>query len=514
MSRTLQRLAMAAAAGLSVVTVMALAAIATGQASIVVTHGVSMNPVYYQGDLVVVARQPAYAVGEIVAYRRPGHADVVLHRIVGGDPGGWAFKGDNNSSIDPTRPTEHQLAGRAVLHLPQGGVWLGRLTSPTALGLVAFGLLAGGGTAAQTRRRRRNRRTAVSRHATRASSPLVVATLPPPLRTTAGVVAAVGVAGLTLGALAFSGPLTAPGMAAPQATGASMTFSYRADVGRSPAYDGTTVTAPDPVFRSRAGNVDVDYAYRGAPGSLSVTAELSTPGGWHSTVPLRGPVPTGGDYAGSVTLDLAALDARAQAASAVTGLPAGPVSVAVTPRVQPARGAAFSPTLSLALTPLQLTLSGGAADLVVTDVVSEPQSARVPRHIGAYGLKVTVATARVLAPVLCLAALLAAGLIALVGRRLAPSGEAAQILRRHRALLIRVHPMPAPAGRPVIDVTEFATLAKLAERYGLLVLHWSRSDVETFVVQDESTTYRYRPGVGVLSVDQPAAETTDLAPVD
>jgi hypothetical protein len=56
--------------------------------------------------------------------------------------------------------------------------------------------------------------------------------------------------------------------------------------------------------------------------------------------------------------------------------------------------------------------------------------------------------------------------------------------------------MPAPQGRPVIDVTTFATLAKLAERYGLLVLHWTRSGVETFVVQDENITYRYRYRVG------------------
>lgn len=41
-------------------------------------------------------------------------------------------------------------------------------------------------------------------------------------------------------------------------------------------------------------------------------------------------------------------------------------------------------------------------------------------------------------------------------------------------------------------MSEFATLVKLAERYGLLVLHWSRSNIETFVVQDESTTFRYR----------------------
>jgi hypothetical protein len=54
--------------------------------------------------------------------------------------------------------------------------------------------------------------------------------------------------------------------------------------------------------------------------------------------------------------------------------------------------------------------------------------------------------------------------------------------------------MTTVAGRPVVDVTDFATLARLADRYGLLVLHWSRSGVETFVVQDEGTTFRYRTG--------------------
>jgi hypothetical protein len=52
--------------------------------------------------------------------------------------------------------------------------------------------------------------------------------------------------------------------------------------------------------------------------------------------------------------------------------------------------------------------------------------------------------------------------------------------------------MQLPHGRPIIDVTTFPVLAKLAERYGLLILHWARSGGETFVVQDENTTYRYQ----------------------
>ncbi len=48
-----------------------------------------------------------------------------------------------------------------------------------------------------------------------------------------------------------------------------------------------------------------------------------------------------------------------------------------------------------------------------------------------------------------------------------------------------------------LDVVAFATLAKLAERYGLLVLHRTRSGVETFVVQDDATTFRYRTGAAL-----------------
>ena len=66
--------------------------------------------------------------------------------------------------------------------------------------------------------------------------------------------------------------------------------------------------------------------------------------------------------------------------------------------------------------------------------------------------------------------------------------------------------MRAPTGRPVVDVIEFATLARRAERYGLLVLHRRRSGVETFIVQDESTTYGYRTGAGDAS-DPGSADT-------
>jgi hypothetical protein len=65
-----------------------------------------------------------------------------------------------------------------------------------------------------------------------------------------------------------------------------------------------------------------------------------------------------------------------------------------------------------------------------------------------------------------------------------------------------VNPVQTPQERPVVDVTEPATLVKLAERYGLLILHWTSDGAETYLVQDDAITYRYR-----TSATHPTAPT-------
>lgn len=516
--RSLRTVLLVAVAG---VVFLLLAPQAAGGSNVyVTTHGVSMEPRFHTGDLAVLRAADSYRVGQVVAYRSPQLRTVVMHRIVAlNSAGRYTFQGDNNSWLDAEHPTREAILGSLVVRVPQGGRWLARLSNPAALAGLTFALLMGGGTAVQTRRRRRRRSTTVSQHTTARVTTPRLAGLPPQLRPAVAAAAGLGVLALALGAAAWTGPVTST-TSVQQASDRALTFRYTAAVPRSAAYDGTTVSSPDPVFRRLAQAVDVHLAYRGGPGSIAVAAQLSSSSGWHATVPLapRRAFTTRG-YDGVVRLDLSALQARAQAAAVATGIAADTVAVKVVPDIRSAGSGPFRPELALTMDPLKLTLSGEASALVVKDSGSTAIPSHGPRQLELRGLALPVTTARLASLLLALLSLVTGALVLLIQRRTAPASEAADIRQRYASLLVAVQPMPNAPGRPVVDVTDFLTLAKLAERYGLLVLHWSRSDIETFVVQDEGTTYRYRSGDGQLDGDaeiehtDPAATAVPAPPV-
>lgn len=477
-----------------------------GAMTYVATHGDSMEPGFRTGDLAVLRAAEDYRTGDVVAYRSALLDAVVMHRIVGKDGRRYTLQGDNNSWLDPENPTQEEMLGALVLRIPQGGLWQQRLTNPKLLTALAIGLLVGGGTAVRTRHGRKRKRKTMAQHAQRAPHARAVSSLPPWARTALAVTAMIGLMGLVLAVPAWLTPTVRAdtGAAEPDQT---MRFSYQANVPPSAAYDDTSVTAPDPIFRKLADTVAVRYAYTGRPGSITVDATLSTASGWRSTVPLRPTVDFDGSrYTGTVQLDLAALESRAQAAARIIGIPATQINLSVVPTVRTSDGTTFEPALAMTMTPLQLTLDAGAdADAASLTVLGPPSISlvRASQSLDLVGRSITVKTARYLSLTSILAALLTAALLALTVRYGASSDEGAIIRRRYATLLVPVQPVPNPSGRPMVDVVDFATLAKLAERYGLLVLHWSRSGIETFVVQDESTTYRYRTGAETLT-DEPA----------
>lgn len=97
-----------------------------GSTAFIIVNGTSMEPTYYQGDL-VVARKGEPQVGDVVVYEPEGYGGArVVHRIIGGDATtGWVTQGDNNDWIDQWQPTNEAIVGIVEMHF--GGI--GKVTA-------------------------------------------------------------------------------------------------------------------------------------------------------------------------------------------------------------------------------------------------------------------------------------------------------------------------------------------------------------------------------------------------
>ncbi|MBU6996249.1 MAG: signal peptidase I [Theionarchaea archaeon] len=113
------------------------------QASLMVTLGVerplyvvisgSMEPTYYEGDILVVKRANPYTIeeGDIIVFESPSGGIPIVHRvfdveIAGGIPY-FVTKGDHNNSLDvyyqfsyPGVPPE-QIIGKPIFRIPKLG---------------------------------------------------------------------------------------------------------------------------------------------------------------------------------------------------------------------------------------------------------------------------------------------------------------------------------------------------------------------------------------------------------
>lgn len=297
---------------------------------------------------------------------------------------------------------------------------------------------------------------------------------------------------VVLGALLSVLAWTRPATVAAQVSASidkSMDFSYSATIPSTPAYQGTEITSPNPVFRKLANIVDVTYVYRGPPGTITPQVVLSTTGGWRWTVPMGTPVDTGaasaGDgYTGTIALDLNALEAQAKAGTQAAGLPLSDVTITVDPKVTLPAGD-FVPELPLTLTKDTLSPVGGAdAKFQVTDATTVQNTVMKPNSVKLLVVSIGIRPLRMIS-----ALMLLVGLVGLaVLRRFGPSGPVAPAAR-HGDLIVPVSAVSAPAG-VVIDVDDVDELVKIAKRYALLVLHWTDPNVDVYFVQDERTMYR------------------------
>jgi hypothetical protein len=349
------------------------------------------------------------------------------------------------------------------------------------------------------------------------------------------------VAFAALAVLAFARPATKPASTKTAYT-EKVSFGYHAKAAAGPVYPDGVVSTGDPIFLKLVRRVRVKAHYRlesTAPhrvgGTMEVLLRLTSPTGWSRTIQLAAPKRfTGGYAAAHVTLDMPRLRSLVRKVDKLTGgAPGAAYNLSIVPRVHLTGTLAneplttdYSPALSLQLDTLQLRPTAGSTAPGAGSPASDSAKAalnpgrggtvagstRAPDALSVRGLDLPVTTARWIA----LIGFLLAGSAALFSglRLLGDASDPAADVHRYRHLIV---PIAAPAydpARPPIDVTSIGALAQLAERSERLILHHQADGVDTYLVDDEGTLYRYQaasngvPRIPALSlVDDRVLET-------
>lgn len=492
-----------------------------------VTHGVSMEPRFHTGDLGLVRPADQYKVGDIVAYHSSLLHTVVLHRIVAIHDGRYTFKGDNNHFLDPEHPTRSELVGKLWVHLPRAGVLLKWLHTPVVdgvmFGLLGLFLLYGFGEKEHRRRRRRRQDASGSPSDGR---PLVSTTRDqetPRLINFGALLAASAIAAaafLVLAVVAFTRPAQRP-VRGSIPYSQQVSFGYSARVPAGPVYPNGRIKTNDPIFLSIVHHLGVHIAYRfssGAPatvaGTEKVLLNLIGPSGWTRSFVL---VPrthfAGGATNTQVTLNLGQLQSlmaevekltatpgfasfslTVQPVVHVTGTVAGhPIDASYEPalgfvlqsgQLQPATAAASTPS-----TPGAAPTSGQANySPKQTGAVATPESA--PATLTVLGASIDVTLVRWILLV-GLGLSIVATILCYLRKRAEPFEESVRIQAQYGHLIV-----PIVAGEdlgwPPVDVPNIKALVRLAESGQRLILHNRSGGVDTYLVNDEGTVYRYQ----------------------
>ncbi len=485
-----------------------------GSSSWVVTDGISMEPRFHAGDLVLVRAQSSYRVGEIVAYHSNAFHTVVLHRIVGRAGGRFIFKGDNNNFVDFEHPERSQLIGALWLHLPGLGGRLESIHSPLLIGaLFALATLLFAG-AAFTSRRRRRRRERRAEGPARQNAPgwSDQSRTPQPAILIGGLLALMPFAALAV--LAFTRPTEAL-LRTEAPYEQRMTLSYDAPARPGPVYPANTAHTGDPLFTHVVNRVRLDFAYHFASreahrlsGRIAIAATVQSSAGWRKVIALGSPVSFRGDSGfASTTVELDALLALVRTVETSTGV-RSTYTLTLTPTVSasgtigglPLQGA-FAPSIGFSLNPLELqplvagagATSGGRVPISAftrsaSGITSGLRARRMQLSVGAIHISVGAARDAALGAIALLVCLMGAlATLARPRRR----DESSMIRARYGGLIIPVERVWQLPGVAVIDVADIEALVRIADHYDRSILHELTDYGEAFWVTDESGQFRY-----------------------
>jgi signal peptidase I len=466
-----------------------------GQATYVIISGNSMEPGFHLGDLVIVQQAPVYQVGDIVTYWNAELAHNVIHRIIGFETGHFILQGDNNSWIDSYRPTQDEIVGKLLIHIPTLGkaIEWARIPINMAVITAAMGGILMASTFTGPPQRGKNVKNKSGNFGF--------------LEISISVLGLLALLFLGLGIFAFTRPTsrTRENLQYQQVG----IFFYSA-AGTPGIYDSDTVHSGEPIFPKLTCALNLGFAYDLAGNQLQevsgvqqlfakVTDDQS---GWQRTIQLKPQEPFNNtSFSTSATLDLCQIETLVAAVEEDTGFHPSTYTLVVYPAVSVTGKIAgqefhdtFEPRLifkfdkvhfyldidNSQIDPLHFSKPGsvnasGTEDNTMSILGLEPRVIDI-RVISALGLSLSFAGAL---------------LLAMVMHGTAQRSQEAFIRMKYGSLLVDVYDRGLETLVPMIDVANIDDLAKIAERQNTMILHMARDFLHFYFVQNNGTTYRY-----------------------
>jgi signal peptidase I len=494
-----------------------------GNASYVVTDGISMRPMIHTGDLAIVRPAADYRVGDVVAYHSPSLHVVVLHRIVAVTHGGYVFKGDNNAWRDPGAVSRSRLVGKLWVLAPGLGGDLRTFGSPAAMAGLAGAavLLLAGGAGVRTVRRRRRRpqpkwAPRPARTRTRAATAGAAVTASHGSILAVAAIAAAAFAGVA--AVAWTAP-------AHRAVARAVTyrqsgrFAYSAPTATGAVYTTGRATTGQPIFTRLAGPVQVRFAYAlsshpagSVAGTASMDAVLTSPNGWSRTIPLASQTAfTGRRVVVAGTIHLRRLEALLAHVATATQVTGQSFALTLVPSVhvhgvlagRPVR-AGYAPQLPFTLSTDELLPllpakpPGESASPTAGAPVFHPSRTEsfmtqepAPVRIGPGPLHASVTVARIVGTAGLVLALAAAAVAGRLLWRSRAADEPTRIGSRYGESMVTVVHSSLGRHADLVQVKSIDELARIAERYDSMIIHEQTAVGHAYLVADGTTLYAY-----------------------
>ncbi len=478
-----------------------------GQAAYVIVNGISMEPGFKRGDLVILHQTTTYQIGDIATYQHP-EVGPIIHRIIDQDKDHFILKGDNNSWTDSYHPLPSEMIGKLWLHIPFVGKIIEQFRTPWVMALLAatIGLvfMAGGPTsqAAQPQKQRtRNRQSTQLYHST-------LSMLVKNKTDLLFLLVVLALATFALALFAFTRPLTriASHNISYEQHG---TFSYSA---ASPPgiYTTNTVQTGEPIFRQLINQIKVTFDYQVdsdkpilLEGTYRLVATIKHDNGWQHALELQPKISfRGNTFSTKGDLDLSQVQALIDNLEQQTGLQSQQYTLTIGPEIELKGMVAeqeiqdsFSPYLTFILDPFQMQLIEDTLTPSQLDLV--PQLKTEANTISILGLEFKIFTIRLIAVIGLILSLGGLTGIGLLLYKTEQHNEEAHIQAQYQALLVTVRNTNwLDPQKQVIEIATIEDLVKIAEREARMILYYPQNATHQYFVQDSNITYRYQANDG------------------